>query len=74
MTPASFRPDGRPDPTEMLRETLRADPTIVRDDPELLQAQRYCHQLGHRNQTDRADHHGHDRFNQREAAFVIQHW
>jgi uncharacterized protein YigA (DUF484 family) len=38
MTPASFRPEGRPDPTEMLRETLRADPAIVRDDPELLQA------------------------------------
>jgi uncharacterized protein YigA (DUF484 family) len=38
MTPASFRPDGRPDAMEMLRETLRADPAIVRDDPELLQA------------------------------------
>lgn len=38
MTPASVRPESRLNDLEMLRDQLRDNPGIVRDDPELLHA------------------------------------
>jgi uncharacterized protein YigA (DUF484 family) len=38
MTPATFRQEERVSETDVVREALRADPAIVREDPELMQA------------------------------------